>query len=1308
MSSLPPQVPPVVSDPIFDKALAQFKKRLTKKHREIFAQCTIDDVKSQIRHIQNHHGSQRRQKHMGRLSKFIEGMAQLGQVVEVFLNIHNGVAFIWGPIKFLLLTASTWVDSLDTLLEVYGRIGEVLPNLTRYTKVYEKYPSVHTHLEAYYYDILEFHSHALEVFSRPGWKGLFRSTWKTFETQFRPILKNLERHRIMLSEEKLTAVMEETQKQGQSIEDKLDRLNKDWEERDRKNAERELAAHREHLNQQRSIVQNKIDAPDFQDDHEFALQKRHQSTSGNWILSHPLLLEWSETSSRVNRKIYLSGIPGAGKTVLTSRVISQLKHRQLNSKDPTEKFSVAYFYFKHSQPEKRSMVSLLLALLSQLISQDESLLDHVYQTCCTAEQQRLRCLDTVSSLVLTALQSQSLCFVIVDGLDECTEAAKVLEWFEKLMSSGEEDSSGSSKSAIRLFISGQRDGVLEDLMSEYDSIQLETTTGHGQDIETFTMNVAGEIRKKFSLNSEVEQEIVSRVSSRAGGMFLYAQLVVGNLLHQTSKYALKQELKAETFPDGLSQAYKRVIIRVLGNPNKAERDAAKQILGMIMCACRPLHWREVQSKFCIDVNKGEADLDRQLVLTCKQLCGSLVDDSYLEPSFSSTGEAVVDLVHSTAKTYLIQTEEISMAAENAKMALFCAEYLLSRPLAPGISTLEIQQHATKGYYGFQDYAVAFWWQHAQQVLATPGVETEMNQSVLQAVHRAIIDIGELEQGDGPNDSQESIQSLKSQLKRVPQNLRDWEAISICEMRTVAIREAIHSLVNHRDNGGHTVLPLYGPWRYKCPKPWCQFFSSGFDEPQHRKKHINEHDLPFLCDFQGCYASEVGFATETDLKKHARRWHPKEEEPLFPTPKKRTSARPDIMKAAERGDLDTIKIFGEQGIIGTRYRGRRLRRTPLHAAAENGHLQVCRYLTRMGVDVNGNTNTLETALHKSVARRDLEITTFLCDLDNISLSEDATRKTALDYAVSTDPFDKAIITQLLRKATPNVLQNALLLAIRSKRVMAVRYLADNIDTQRFNGFEKPLEAAARIGHLPCLDALLSSGKANPTGRSSAGGPAFLAACGLGKLSVVQRLQALAATTNLKDLNGNSPLHLAAANGHEDIALWILQKAANKADVNIRDKNVAGQTPLSYAAENGHETIVKLLLATEGVEADSKAIDGRTSLSYAARNGHETIVKLLLDTGKVDPKAEDNNNRTPWSLAVQYNHIAVHKLLPSDPMDDRFGGMFDMGPSMELGQPISGSKILDDFDFDSFLHDNDGDDGDDGVFALPEAFSMDDES
>jgi hypothetical protein len=40
---------------------------------------------------------------MARIQAFLEGMQQLGKTIEVFLNVHEVVCFIWGPIKFLLL-----------------------------------------------------------------------------------------------------------------------------------------------------------------------------------------------------------------------------------------------------------------------------------------------------------------------------------------------------------------------------------------------------------------------------------------------------------------------------------------------------------------------------------------------------------------------------------------------------------------------------------------------------------------------------------------------------------------------------------------------------------------------------------------------------------------------------------------------------------------------------------------------------------------------------------------------------------------------------------------------------------------------------------------------------------------------------------------------------------------------------------------------------------------------------------------------------------------------------------------------------
>ncbi|RKK19466.1 hypothetical protein BFJ66_g11558 [Fusarium oxysporum f. sp. cepae] len=1230
------------SDLVFDKAVAKFKSRLNRTQAEQFAKCTIDDVRNQIRHIQNRHGSQRRLRNMDRLSKFVEGMVHLGKVVEVFLNLHNGVALIWGPIKFLLLAASNWIDSLDSLLGVYGQIGEVLPNLTRYGQIYKEYPYAHTHLESYYCDILEFHSNALDVFARPGWKVLFHSAWKTFKTQFDPILKSLERHRIMLSEEKLTAVMEETQKQGHSIQDKLDQLHRQLQERDQKNAERDLTAHQSRIDQQYSTVESKIDAPNYYEDYEIASQKRFQNTSGRWILSHPLVSEWLDHSSKANGTIYLSGIPGAGKTVLTSSIIGHLKERRSSSKGSADSFSISYFYFKHHQRKKSSLLSLLLALLAQLVAQDESLLEHVYQACRSAEPQQFRSLDEVSRHVSTALQSQSRCFVIIDGLDECTEASRVLEWFESIMSK-QDDTSRDTDFNIRLFISGQRDGILESQMSHYTRIDLETSSGHDQDIEAFTATMAIKIRERFSLDPGVEQDIALRVTSKAGGMFLYAQLVLNNLFSQTSKYDLKQELKAETFPEGLEQAYERVVVRVLKTPNKAERAVAKDILGMIMSACRPLHWREIQSKFCIDPSKGEADIDRKLVISCKHICSSLVDVSYLDPSVSSPGEEIIDLVHTTAKIYLVQTKEIDLQTENAKMALFCAEYMISRPLTSGLPKLEIQDYASKGYYGFHDYAVAFWWKHIQQVLAASELDTELARKVLRTADRYVTDTGEIEQIEAFDDSSKEIQSLKRKLEGIPQNLRDWDSMRIYEMRAVAVRDAIEVLINQPYEQKEATLALYGPWRYKCRKPWCQFFSRGFEDAQQQQIHINQHELPFTCEYQGCHATEVGFGTETDLKTHARRWHPKEEPSLFPAPKRHTPSHSDILKTVRMGDLNKVKNLIEQVNISPDYQ-RKGGKSLLELAVQNGHLHIVQYLTAMGANVNVKVRQTRSLLDVAVASRDLEIVTFLCNLNSISLDEGKPDYNTLAVCAMLDPFPQAIMAQLLRTASLKRSQDLLLFAIKSKNATAVAYFAEALDA---SCFDSALEVAATTAHLPCLDALLSSGKTDPNARDVEGALPLHAACASGALPIVQRLYAVTTTTHIKYASGNTPLHLASWGGHVAVVEFLIRKGA---DINATNKDL--ETPLQFAIRNGGTAVRKLLL----------------------ENG------ARLDTVDESAGALPDGNRMMG-------------------MDNSFGPLFEGG--MELANPLSSADITNEFDFDSFLRDQDGETS---AFNFEEAFPM----
>jgi len=87
----------------FRDALAGFRMSLTEKQRTEFRTCSLRDVEDTIHRIQTPLAATRSQRNMQKISGFLEGMEQLGKVVEVFLNVDNTVAFIWAPIKFLLL-----------------------------------------------------------------------------------------------------------------------------------------------------------------------------------------------------------------------------------------------------------------------------------------------------------------------------------------------------------------------------------------------------------------------------------------------------------------------------------------------------------------------------------------------------------------------------------------------------------------------------------------------------------------------------------------------------------------------------------------------------------------------------------------------------------------------------------------------------------------------------------------------------------------------------------------------------------------------------------------------------------------------------------------------------------------------------------------------------------------------------------------------------------------------------------------------------------------------------------------------------
>lgn len=98
----------------------------------------------------------------------------------------------------------------------------------------------------------------------------------------------------------------------------------------------------------------------------------------------------------------------------------------------------------------------------------------------------------------------------------------------------------------------------------------------------------------------------------------------------------------------IKHSYQRVVVCVLESRSDGERRFAKRILGLIMCAARPLMWKEIQSFFCIEPVEGRSDPDFRLRHSCKYYCGSLVETGHNVDSVYRPDEAV-DLVHETAR-----------------------------------------------------------------------------------------------------------------------------------------------------------------------------------------------------------------------------------------------------------------------------------------------------------------------------------------------------------------------------------------------------------------------------------------------------------------------------------------------------------------------------------------------------------------------------------------------------------------------------------------------------------------------------------
>ena len=198
------------------------------------------------------------------------------------------------------------------------------------------------------------------------------------------------------------------------------------------------------------------------------------------------------------------------------------------------------------------------------------------------------------------------------------------------------------------------------------------------------------------------------------------------------------------------------------------------------------------------------------------------------------------------------------------------------------------------------------------------------------------------------------------------------------------------------------------------------------------------------------------------------------------------------------------------------------------------------------------------------------------------------------------------------------------------------LKHGMDADARDSYDRtPLLLAARNGHMETLELLLKH-DVDVNAKDCYGRTPLSSAARNGYNAVVQSLQnRVDIDVNLKDRENWTPLSLAVIYGHEKAVGELLKSK----DVDV-DLEVNGRSPLYLAAEKGHKEIAERL--AEKWTKEVRSTKFRKLIYQAAKEGSREAAELLMSIG-ADKDAADEENRTPLCIAFQAGHEQIMQLL-----------------------------------------------------------------